>query len=269
MSPIAACLGALRQHASERRPLRHAIDKRQDESGNSMRTITARQAAHPRPTKTFPLLLLVSLLCSAWLLSTQLVPSGVVDLLDEIWYVAWLLLAVPAFAGTCLLALDHAAWGLARRQLLAAWPLGINALALGVFLLAPVSRPLDLLDFQLHHAPRAEVVRQLEAGELLTPWPWTNGTLVPLVGYPRSLSQSAGHRMLVRFHADGALHVVIHHVTGLRREHSAFVYRSDGRPPTLPSRYLPYTGWSEPLTDRWYRVVLEEMCLPTCLRSDW
>ncbi|HEY8477007.1 MAG TPA: permease prefix domain 1-containing protein [Chloroflexota bacterium] len=199
-------------------------------------------------------LLLVSLVGSSWLLSTRALHRAFLDLLGERSYLPFLFLAVPAFTGASLWSVLHFSRRFTTRRGLAALPLLVNALALGIFLFAPITRALDALDFRLHYEARAEVVQRVEAGEFWSGSPAVSAVMLPQE-YPRSVSDGAGQRSIVVYHEDGALHIVFFLHRGLRGESSAFLYRSDGRPPSLPNRYLPYAVASEQVADRWYRVV--------------
>lgn len=137
-------------------------------------------------------ILLLSLLGSAWLLATKTMGPWVIDLVGN-WYFLFNLLAIPAFMAGLLAAFALLVSIPAERRRLAALPVLLNALALAMFLLAPYSRPLDLLDFQRHYAVRAEVVRRVEAGELWSGSPLTDVVSVPRE-YPTSVSDSDGQR---------------------------------------------------------------------------
>lgn len=147
-----------------------------------------------------------------------------------------------------------------RRRRLAAVPLLLSPLAIGLFLFAPLSSPLSLLDFQRHFSSRVEVVRRMEAGEL-----WSRSPLHTLVAvpteYPRSVSSGVGFRDVLVFREDGALHVVFFpSVSFWPDPYVGFMYRSDGHPPELTSRYLHGYGnaWSETLAEYWWRLVRDK-----------
>ena len=198
--------------------------------------------------------LLISLLASAWLLSTRTLHRWVLDLAGEAGYVLFLLLAMPVFAAVLLWSVVYVIRSRTGQRRRAVPPLLVNLLALVAFFAVPL-RPLDLLDFRLNQAARTAVVRRIEAGELWNGSPSVQVAFLPRQ-YPRSISDGAGQRSVQVFRADGALHVVFFPHPGLRSdERSAFLYRADGRPPSLPDRYLPNAVAVEPLAERWWRVV--------------
>ncbi|MHB1162814.1 MAG: hypothetical protein ACYC3V_21140 [Chloroflexota bacterium] len=200
-----------------------------------------------------PLPLLVALACGGWLLSARFLTGYLVDALWELRFVLFELLALPAFVWAVLLSVVYLLRAPAAARRVAALLLAVNALALALFL---VPMPLiGQMDFQRHHAIRAEVVRRVEAGELWTGSPQQSIAFLPRE-YPTSVSNAAGQRGFTVCREDGALHVVFYPVTNvLVDERTAIVYRSDGQPPSLASPRLPDTVSSERLGDRWHRVV--------------
>lgn len=200
-----------------------------------------------------PLPLLVALACGGWLLSIRFLTGYLVDALWELRFVLFELLALPAFVWSVLLSVVYLLRAPAAARRVAALPLAVNALALALFL---VPMPLiGQMDFQRHHAIRAEVVRRVEAGELWTGSPQQSIAFLPRE-YTTSVSNAAGQRGFTVYREDGALHVVFHPVTNvLVDEPTAIVYRSDGQPPSLASPHLYDAVSSERLGDRWHRVV--------------
>ncbi len=204
-------------------------------------------------------ILLVSLLGGAWLLATKTLGPWIVDLLGNS-SLFFYLLAIPAYLVGLLSAFVLLVSAPAERTRLAALPVLLSALALAVFLFAPLSRPLSLLDFQRHFTTRAEVVRRVEADELR----WTGSPIDTLVSLPRrefppSVSNGVGQGDVLVFREDGALHVVFFPSLSFWPGHySVFLYRSDGRSPSLTNPHLQGYTWSEPLAERWWRVVRDK-----------
>lgn len=212
----------------------------------------------PSNNKTGPWLkpMLVSALASFWLLSTRILPRIVENFAGEIGYLLFLGLAIPVFVAVFLKSVVGLAHSLITRnhRLLAILPLLINVLALALFYFAPISRPLDDLDFVLHRAAREEVVSRVESGELWDGSPHVSVAFLPRE-YLTSVSGGSGQRSLVVYREENALHVVFFLRSGFHNEHSAFLYRSDRRSPSLSSRYLHDAVSSERLDDRWHRVT--------------
>ncbi len=211
----------------------------------------------PRVLRVITPLLGVSLLCSAWLLSTRALHRWVLDVVGEAVFVLYLLLVVPVFAGVLLWSVVYAVRGLTTGRHLVALPLLINLLALGLFLCVPVSRPLDDLDFQVHRAAREDVVRRIESGELWSGMPGKSVAFLP-PEYSRSVSDGGGQRSVTVYREDGVLHVLFYiHPSqrGLVGEHSAFLYRADGQASSLSNPYLWNPFSSERLDERWHRLV--------------
>ncbi len=201
-------------------------------------------------------LLVVSLLCGAWLLSTRTLHRWVLDVAGEGTFVLYLLLVLPVFAGVLLWSIIHAVRGLDSWRRLAVLPLLANILALALFLFAPVGRPLDDLDFQIHRAAREDVVERIQAGELWNGQPGNSVAFLP-PEYPHSVSAS-GQRSVTVYRQDGVLHVLFYLHPGLRGlegEHAAFLYRADGQPPFLSNPHLWNAISSERLDEHWYRVL--------------
>ncbi len=200
--------------------------------------------------------ILVSALCSAWLVSTETLNRWVIDVVSEMAYLWFVLLALPAFAVALVWSLIHLLRARSTHRRAAATPLVINVLALLLFL-APLGPIVDRIDFHVHYAVRMEVVQRLEAGELWNGSPLHSFVPLPSPGYQRSVSNGAGQRGITVYRDEGALHVVFHPVQGLLSEWAGFLYRSDGLAPSLPNRYLPDAVRSEPLGDRWHRVIFK------------
>jgi hypothetical protein len=221
----------------------------------------------PRMTLGLRVALLASLLCSGWLLSTSVLPNLVVDLFGFGGWLIVYLLAGPVFAfgllwsvGYLLHVVSGSPWAVTFRSR-GDWrhgmlPLGIVLGALMGYLFAPLAWYGDLLDFWAHRAVRIEVVDRVESGDL-RPFSAFEMPLVSLNQYPWSVSMWGDKRRAMVYSADGALHIVFFPARRVG-ERSAFVYRSDGRPPSVLSEYLPGISaiqQSDPLADRWYRVV--------------
>lgn len=200
--------------------------------------------------------MLASLLSGVWLLATRTVHRLIIDQMSEGEFLLFLLLIVPVFGVVSLWSAVYWRLGQPRGWCRADWALRVNLFAAATFLVAPISRPLDLMDFHLHYAERMEVVRLVESGKLWSGSPYIQ--LVPLPReYPTSVSNAAGQRQIVVYREDDAPHVVFYIHPGLHNESSAFLYRSDGRPPSLPNRVLPTARRSEPVADRWHRVIFQ------------
>ena len=139
-------------------------------------------------------------------------------------------------------------------------PLLVNLATLALILFTPLDEALDRRNFQTHYEERVEVVRRIESGEL-----WSGEPLIQLVAlpveYPRTVSNGTGQRSITVYRDEGALHVVFYPQGGLLGERSAFPYRSDGNLPSLPNRVLPDAIRSEPLGDRWHRVVFSRISM--------
>jgi hypothetical protein len=232
--------------------------------------------------------LLVALFSSAWLVGSTVLHRAVPEGVGELGFFGFVFLAVPVFAGSCLLSMFSLVlqcapgpWELQGDEELptagsrsAALPLAVNALALVIFVLAPLLAPaVDWLDFRVHQAARSELVARVEAGELRRLWPsgslgqvssagadWPSGSApasLPLPPeYPSAVSDG-GYRMLFVYREQGALHVVFFPRLSLRGPHTLFVYRADGRKPSLPYFNWKTVAVTEPLADRWFRLVLE------------
>lgn len=72
--------------------------------------------------------------------------------------------------------------------------------------------------------------------------------------YPWSVSRRGDTKRAAVYRDGAALQVVFLPAHGPGAEHTAFVYRSDGRPPTILHPDLPHLRWRESLADHWYRV---------------
>lgn len=198
------------------------------------------------------LLLLVSLSCTVWIASTRIVGGAIWDAAGELPYVGFVILLLLVLTGAFVLSVFQLMRRWAVDRFLAGLPLLVNVLTLTLILFGPLDEALDRRDFQVYYAQRMEVVRQVESGEL-----WSGESLISSVSLPaqysRSVSNGAGQRAITVYRDEGTLHVVFYPVSGLLRN-SAFLYRSDSRPPSVPNRHLPYATVSEPLDDHWYRV---------------
>ncbi len=196
----------------------------------------------------------VSLGASAWLVATRALPGVALDRLGERPFLFFLLLAVPVFAVACGGSMLHLATRHASGRG-AALPLLVNALALGVFLLAPMGGLLDTLDFHVHRATREDVVRRIEAGALWSGSPSDQVAFVPS-SYPRSVSDGGGQRAVTVYRTGDALHVVFFPPQGLGAARSAFLYSSSGAAPSLPEARLPQAVGAERLDGHWFRVTM-------------
>ncbi|MDO8689060.1 MAG: hypothetical protein Q7R39_03460 [Dehalococcoidia bacterium] len=200
------------------------------------------------------LVLLVSLFCSLWLLSTRVLGAGIWDAAGELASGLFLILALAAFAGAFVLSLFHLVRRWAVDRFLAALSLLVNLLALAMILFGPLDEALDRRDFQAHYAQRMEVVRRVESGEL-----WSGAPLLSLVSLPpeysRAVSNGAGQRAITVYREGDVLHIVFYPMGGLLRG-SALLFRSDGNPPSVPNLRLPYATRSEQLGDHWYLVTV-------------
>lgn len=200
--------------------------------------------------------LATALIGSLWLVSAEALGDVVWDAVGEPGSVLFDLLAIPFFVGALLLSVAVFVRDRARGRFLPVLPLIVNVSALALCLFPPLDRALDSWDFAVHHAERADVVKRVESGEL-----WNGSSLISSVSLPReysrSVSNAGGQRGITVYRDGDALHVVFHHSTGLLRQRTAFLYRSDGGPPVLPNNVLPHTVGSEPLGDGWHRILFE------------
>ncbi len=199
-----------------------------------------------------------ALLAGSWLLSTRFLSNYLVDSLSELHYIAFQFLALPAVVWSVIWSVIQLVRAPASaRRVVAAVPLGINLLAVALFVV-PVPL-IEQMDFQRHRAARAEVVRRIEHGELWNGSPSISVAFLPRPDYPTSVSNGAGQRSVAVFREDGALHVLFYPVTGgLLDAHSAILYRADGQPPSQSSPHLFNAVSLEPLENRWYRVHYAE-----------
>ncbi len=120
--------------------------------------------------------------------------------LDHLSLGGWLLfelLAFPVFAVSVLwslvhllMQLDRDAWGPVGDWRRAAPALGLNAIALAVFLLPPCAQTVDHLDFWLHYSTRSTIVQAVQAG-VVQPLPLagSGATVVSLQEHPWSVSR--------------------------------------------------------------------------------
>ncbi len=206
------------------------------------------------PITVSPLLLL-SLLCGAWLVATKVLGGLVWEMTSEWVYLWFIILALPFFAVVFVWSVMHLARGWTDGKLRAALPVVVNIVAL-VMVVGPLAPILDRVDFYAHYTARAEVVRRLEAGELWNGSPSHSSVSLPSE-YSVSVSNGAGQRGIAVYRDEGVLHAVFYPVGGLFGHSSAFLYRSDGEAPSLPNRVLPTAISSEPLGERWHRVVFK------------
>lgn len=201
---------------------------------------------------------LVALAAGGWLAATRPLFRTVWDHAGERGALFFSVLAVPAALLAGLLALAWWVWarwrGLphARRPLLA---LGASVLLFVAFPFRPL---VDGVDFRVHERSRAEIVRLVETGPLAAPCPRCEIVHVPRP-YPTSVSNGGGQRALSVWGEDGVTTVVFwptgEGVGNLLHGGSAFLYRSDGQPPSLPHPKLVYASGAQKLRDHWYRVT--------------
>lgn len=204
-------------------------------------------------SRGFPVTLLISLACGAWLLATRFLSGYLVDALTELQWLLVTFLALPVFVWAAVLSVVHLLRAPDSARRTAALPLAISTVALALYV-APMPL-IDDLDFQRHYTARMEAVGRIESGELWNGSPAISVTSLPRPDYPTSVSNGAGQRSVQVYREDGALHVVFHPVTGgLLDGHPAILYRADGQPPSVPDRVLPTAASSERLDAYWHRV---------------
>ncbi len=180
-------------------------------------------------------------------------PGLVLDHLDFGGWLLFELLAFPVFAVSVLwslvhllMQLDRDAWGPVGDCRRAAPALGLNAIALAVFLLPPCAQTVDHLYFWLHYSTRSTIVQAVQAGELQPqPLAGSGATVVSLEEHPWSVSRWGEEKRAAIYRDGEALQVVfLLPVRGRGGGHVAFVYRSDGRPPVRLLPGLPSIQWS-------------------------
>jgi hypothetical protein len=116
-----------------------------------------------------------------------------------------------------------------------------------------LGRLVDEVEFRVHYAARSKVAALAESGPLRPRSSTVRAVPLP-PGYPRSISDAGGQRMLDVSRDDAATQVVFVPPTGWRNEGSWLVYRSDDRPPSLPDQHFPDARRVEKLRDHWYRL---------------
>lgn len=137
-------------------------------------------------------------------------------------------------------------------------PLIPQAIALGIMLLPPVTRQVDLAEFQQMVSWRSAVVEQVANGELAIPTPTPEPTVEVVFlpsNFPRAVSDAAGQHAVAVVRRKTGFDVVFLPPKGIRARATGYVYRSDDTYPDLPNGSLPQFDNSERIAPHWYRLT--------------